>query len=85
MSNYKKARRQISRLRVHIFLLRSDKRTCINVPANSICNKCYRGFIMLIGRSTWITWRRFAQDHVTPICNIYVSRFVVSIASVQHS
>jgi len=79
MSNYKKARRQISR-RVHIFLLRSDKLTCINVPANSICNKCYRGFIMLIGRWTWITWRRFAQ-----VCNIYVSRFVVSIASVQHS
>jgi len=50
MLNYKKAERQISRLRVHIFLLRSDKRTCINVPANSICNKCYRGFIMLIGR-----------------------------------
>lgn len=64
----------------HFLLLRPDKRILINVPTNSIYNKCYRGFIMLIGRPA-----RGSRDadlrRYTHICiRIYTRRFADSDA-----
>lgn len=58
MLDYESTEPQMITNNTCIFLLRSDKRGRINVHTNSICNKCYRGFIMLIGRPA-VTWHQF--------------------------